>query len=402
MKPYLLSFIYLLFPVLLWAQTNITPIPGWKLENIGGWYKFTPPTGNFEYDIMSLETSGVNNLTDWVKTFSIKDLQASGYSAPLASNPPLTKYIQSILTYSVIVTDQQNVKWGIMYVAYSRPDNAIRYGKVIWQPGKPGDALNTAARHFATLMKQEIGQTQAKNNTTSTQSEVKSTPAATSTSSPITTPGKGLSPADIRGLVIHSESSIGVGGMMIIVYKPYILLKNGTMYEHPEISPYDLDVAQSRQSEPEKWGTWKLDGKTLTINHGTKTGVSQTVNHWISGWSWAEPAVKGEKITGSYSTISGGGNTAFGGGAITVSSKFITFNNKGQFTYESTGGGSYNGAGGGVSAYSTKNTSGTYTFDGYSLQLSFNNGKVLRQCFYFYGDDKEVFGIGNHPYTKSK
>jgi len=403
MKPYLSLLICLLFAIKLSAQSSIAPIPGWKMDLSNGRYRFTPPdaigTHGFKYEIFPPVNNKGGDLTEWLEMATLQDLRASGYSDPIPGEPREAKNIQTLTTYSVIVQDASKKKLAAMYFAYVRPDHSIRYGKVVRLREYVGNYINVAATHFVSLLKQESVQTQNSTNTT-----VEVPPQQnTGVSQPIPqASGKGLSSADIRGIVLHSESSYGVGGMLIFIYKPYILLNNGSLYEHPEISPNDLNVTQSRQSEPEKWGTWKLNGKTLTIVHGSKSGATGKPNEWTGGWTWATPAKKNEKLTSTYGSISGGGNTAIGGGSIVVSSKYITFNNKGQFTYESVGGGSYNDANGGVSAYSSKNTAGTYLLDGYSIELRFNNGKITRQCFYFYSDDHEVFGIGNRPYTISK
>jgi hypothetical protein len=404
MKPYLSLLICLLFSISLFGQATIAPIPGWKVDLSNGRYRFTPPnaigTYGFKYEIFPPVNNKGGDLTEWLKMATLQDLRASGYSDPIPGEPREAKNIQTLTTYSVIVQDASKKKLAAMYFAYSRPDHSIRYGKVVRLREYSGNDINIAATHFVGLLKQETEQTQNSPNITVAASPRQNT----GVSEPIQqTKGKGLSSADIRGIVLHSESNYGVGGMLIFIYKPYILLNNGSLYEHPEISPYDLNVAQSRQSEPEKWGTWKLNGKTLTIVHGSKSGATGKPNNWTGGWTWAVPAKKNEKLTATYGSISGGGNTAIGGGSIVVSSKYITFNNNGQFTYESVGGGSYNDNTGGVSAYSSKNTAGTYLLDGYSIELCFNNGKVQRQCFYFYSDDDhDVFGIGNRPYTISK
>jgi hypothetical protein len=120
-----------------------------------------------------------------------------------------------------------------------------------------------------------------------------------------------------------------------------------------------------------------------------------------SKWFWAKPATKNEKLAGTWSTIGGGGNTIMGGGTMVVSSNALTFNDQGQFTTESTGGGTFSGATGTVTAYSNKNAAGTYTFDGYSLELKYNNGNIVRKSFCFYDDTKEVWVFGTKPYTPS-
>lgn len=404
MKHPLIFIICLLFPLSLFSQTALPPIPGWAMQENGGQYKFTPPEGNFEYDVMPVQKEQVDNFMEWIKALSAKDLPASGYSAPLSSPAPIAKYVQKAVTYSVMVNDKQNKRWGVMYFAYQFNGNEIRYGKVIWIPGSQGTALNTAFRHFATLMKQETGANTAKSADaeTGTRTTATTRPKNSRLPSPTTAPGKGLSPPEISGVMLHSETGIGVGGMVLILWKPFVFLKNGTMYAYPDINPYDLDVPKSKQQEPEKWGTWKINGKIVTVTRGSKNGTPSKVEEWKSGWwAWASPAGANEKLNASFNSLSGGGNTAMGGSTMTVSSSNITFNNNGQFTYESTGGGSYSGSGANVTAYSSKNKAGTYKLDGFSIELKYNNGTTTRQCFYFFDNDKRVFGIGNRAYTPS-
>jgi hypothetical protein len=259
--------------------------------------------------------------------------------------------------------------------------------------------MNTAVQHFIALYKKEGGPAAAstdnsdRSTTTTTQK-----PKAQREETPVTAPGQGLKPADIRGIIIHQETGIGVGGMVIIVWRPYLLLKDGTMYSHCSVSPYDLDVARSRQLEPKQWGTWSLQGKVLT----TKFPDDKQPDKWDAHWQWTQPAEKNEKIKGSFYTIGGGGNTAMGGGSMVVSSSNITFNEKGQFTRVSTGGGSYSGATGSVTAYSNKDAAGAYILDGYSIELKYNNGTSARMSFYFYPDGKDVFGLGARDYGPAK
>jgi hypothetical protein len=168
------------------------------------------------------------------------------------------------------------------------------------------------------------------------------------------------------------------------------------------ISPYNFDVAKSKQLEPRKWGTWKAVGKHIVIYWPAKENEKLRNETWDKGWFWAKPATHGEKMAGSWSTISGGGNTAYGGNVMIVSSKNFTFNKEGQFTMLSTAGGSNSGDFGvSSSAYSNKDAAGTYVLNGYSLELRYNNGQVQYRNFYFYPDSKEVFGIGTSVYTMS-
>jgi hypothetical protein len=185
--------------------------------------------------------------------------------------------------------------------------------------------------------------------------------------------------------------------MVIIEYRPYLLLQNGTIYRYPTVAPYDLDVAASKTAEPNKWGTWKQDGKTLTVTLPEK-GVMKT-EQWKSNWFFAKPPVVNEKIKGAFMTIGGGGNTAMGGNTMIVISNTINFNDKGQFTMKKTAGGTNTDFDVSTSAYSNSNAAGTYKLNGYSIEMRYNNGQVVRKLFYFYPDARDAFGIGDDAYV---
>jgi hypothetical protein len=114
-----------------------------------------------------------------------------------------------------------------------------------------------------------------------------------------------------------------------VEYNPYLLLNDGTVYSHPYVCIYDMDVAKSRQAEPKKWGTLRQENPTMlvvTMNSDHKPDKWEGKGQWF----WASPAKKGEKLAGTWTTISGGGNTALGGGSIVVASNVLTFNNQGH------------------------------------------------------------------------
>jgi hypothetical protein len=382
------------------AQSDIGPIQGWKMNANGGHYSYTPSSliGSIpiNYDIYPPADIKAEGLGGWLQNVVQKDLAGLHYT-PLPGKPNEQDF-NSIKLYSVGVKDASGKQWLVNYMAYTRSDGQVRYGRIIESPVNSIKPYMTAAvRHFTAICKKEGGLPKAA-TASNDQPSVKPKTKPQDIGTPVTAPGQGLKPSDIRGIVIHQETGIGVGGMVIIVWRPYLLLKDGTCYKHCEVSPYDLDIAGSRQVEPKQWGVWTIEGKkmTVTMNDDHKPDI------WDSHWQWARPAVKNEKIKGAYYTIGGGGNTALGGGSMVVSSSNITFNDKGQFTRLSTGGGSYSGATGSVTAYSNKEAAGTYILDGYSLELRYNNGNVVRQSFYFYPDSKEVFGLGDRDYVPAK
>jgi hypothetical protein len=193
-----------------------------------------------------------------------------------------------------------------------------------------------------------------------------------------------------EGIYLHLEYNLGVGGFLTIEYRPYLFFKDGSVYQNLDTSVDKLDVTKSKQQEPKEWGTWKKNGNEFTITWNDGDTETWEEDEWFT----TQAARAGEKIAGSYKSISGGGNVAFGGDVMVFSASNISFDGD-KFTYESTGGGTSTS----ITAYSSQNKAGTYELKGNTITLKFNNGSVEKKFFYFYPDSKDVFGIGSRYYV---
>jgi hypothetical protein len=397
----LLPALFLLLSLSAAAQNTIPSLDGWNKQVQGARYIFTPNDGsqnNFIYEVMPLEKSIDAELADWLNRTAMNTIQEAGCSIPASANTQ-RKTLQSVHILGTYALDKAGRMKSFFLLAYRKADNTVRYARIMY-PGNPKNTnLNVAVNHFAKLAKQEgvvINSGKAADETNDKQKETTATKQQKTT--PTTAPGQGLKPAEIKGVVINAESGIGVGGMVTIEYRPYLLLQNGSIYRYPTVAPYDLDVAASKTAEPNKWGSWKLEGKTLAVTLPEK-GVMKT-ERWQGDWFFAKAPVANEKIKGAYMTIGGGGNTAMGGNTMIMYSSNINFNDKGQFTMKKTGGGTNTDFDVNTTTYSNSNAAGTYKLNGYSIEMRYNNGQVVRKLFYFYPDSREAFGIGDDAYVK--
>lgn len=400
MKRSLLLIIYCLHSLLIQAQVSIAPIPAWNQQISNNHYVFTPNNLNsgFSYEVMPLEKASTSNLNDWLKKKMEEYVKSSGYNPPAAKDFAL----QDVMTYktcAALVSDAGGKKWMISYMAYKTSSNNIRYVSMMMPAGVQSPYMNVAIKHFINLSKQEGIKTDD-SNSYSTQDNYSKEPVNKNKTEPVITGGKTLKADEIKGVVMNMEYTYGVGGMILPEYRPYLLLKDGNIYKYIKVSPYELNVAASKQAEPDKWGTWKQDGKNIIVQFPEKGGMKTKT--WEKNWHWARAASNNEKIKGAFKTIGGGGNTAIGGSSMIVVGANIAFNDKGQFTFEKYSGGSSYDFGVGVSTNAKKNTTGTYILSGYSIELRFNSGEVIKKLFYFYPDSKEAFGIGDDAYTPAK
>jgi hypothetical protein len=191
--------------------------------------------------------------------------------------------------------------------------------------------------------------------------------------------------------ILHLEYRYGFGGFVEVVYKPYLLFKDGSIYENLDTSLDKLDLAKSKQQETEHWGTWKKEGDDLVI-----TWNQEDPEKWKKETIFeAKPAVAGEKINGKFRSLTGRGNLALGGDVLVFTTTTIAMDDN-KFTFETTSGGSTSS----VTSYTSEDKAGTYALDGYTITLRFNNGSVEKKFFYFFPDEKTVFGIGTRYFVK--
>ncbi len=389
MKPVLFFCICLLATFTACSQAgNIPAIPGWNRMDANAAYHFFPAGGNTRLDYYVMPVSkdlGAAGLESWIKQQGQKDIQNASWTEPKTG---VSQTQQGISSYVTTINDAGKNTFIAMYVAYLRADKATRWAKIIYPVNNFSRAdIGTAVAHFMALAKNEMGGNAfASNNTPPANTSGENSPAY-----------NGAGASAIKGVVLHRETMTGLGGIAYAVYRPYLLFNDGSFYGWLDTDPYAINAVASHREQPKKWGTWTLNGKTLSIRWNSE----QKNNEWTAAWwQWATPAAKGDRMSGSFTAISGVGSA--GGGAYAMSSKNITFNSSGQFTFQSVGGGGYSGVGGSNSAWSSHDGAGTYALDGYSIMFRYNNGRVVSNSFYFYDDKKDMFGIGTGIYTKDE
>ncbi len=262
-------------------------------------------------------------------------------------------------------------------------------------PAKNAPAKNPAPRRAA-IAKQPAN-TSTPRVTKPRRNQAKKSPGGARKSvSPIATPRARLSASKIVGVYLVENWDIGVGGAMILVYDPVLLLRDGSAFDSLEIPPTDFDVAASKRAQPRDWGRWTRtkDGFRVVWNRPKDTDEIKNENRCV-------PAKPGERLNRAYSSTSGGGNTAMGGDVMIAISGTYEFFPDGRFSTERSAGGTSSS----ITTLSKSKNAGTYRLDGHALTLRFNDGKTLRRLFYFYPSEKsrsDVIGIGSSTYIGEK
>lgn len=108
-------------------------------------------------------------------------------------------------------------------------------------------------------------------------------------------------------------------------------------------------------------------------------------------------ATASDKLSGTYRTISGGGNTALGGDVMIAAGTNITFYPDGKFESKS----GKRGSSSRVTTSSSSTANGTYSLEGHSITMRYADGRTMKTAF-AYMDPKGDKGIciGKATYTK--
>lgn len=399
-RPYLLVAICLLISEISSFAQSVPPISGWDLDEKGGSYTLKPKVPGdikeFIYEIMPVVKIDGQSVDEWFGSAIDKNIKEEGFTLPASSSKRNIFTNQTIFSYSSELTDKKGKAWYVTYIGYQVGNGENRMARVMSSPDVKyySTYMRPVAEHIGQLEKIDASAAAAGRLTRSTaahtRQEVKTTPVAVQ-SEPI--PEKGLKSQEINGILIHLEYNTTSDGKMARIYKPYLVLNDGSIYSEPVISPYSLDIAQSKLKEPNKWGTWKLKNNSFMVEWTARNETEK----WFKNWFWATPSQKEEKLEGSFITVNGIENDGLKSYDKAITSKYIAFNNSGQFTI--TGSDNNSNAALPASEFNKKNEAGTYTLNDYSIELHFNNGNVIRRIFYFYLQGKTHFGVGNAVYS---
>jgi hypothetical protein len=404
-RPYLLLVLSILVSKLPSFAQSVPPITGWDMDEKSGSYIFKPNVKSagtepkeFIYEIMPFAKGEGQTIEQWFSDAIDQDVKESGFTLPPASSGKKNITTnQIIISFSTELTDKKGKEWYVTYIGYQAGNGENRLARITSSPDVKyySNNMRLVADHIGHLAKQDAYlSSTAKSTKTNTHNKQETKHGNNTSDRAENIPEKGLTTQEINGILIHLEYNTTPDGKMMRIYKPFLVLNDGSIYNEPMVSPYSLDVAQSKQKEPQKWGTWKLKNNTFVVEW-TATGETEK---WFKNWFWATPAQKEQKLEGSYITVNGLENEAVKTAEKAFTSKYIAFNNSGQFTL--TNGPSNNpNTALPAAEFNKRNEAGTYTLNDYSVELRFNNGTVIRRIFYFYLPGKTHFGVGNSAYV---
>jgi len=247
-----------------------------------------------------------------------------------------------------------------------------------------------------------------------------------------TAPGKGLADKDLAAIVIHGQSNFNNGTNWEEDVR--FLLRDGTVYRRTEMPPDQLNVAASRQLEPQQWGRWRAAGSgyemQLQDDEG-RPGAWQAEKHYA-----VRPWPADTKLEGSFSRGSFHGSLVLGGMsfrngmrftrdgrfersssslgtsgsmAATLNGTMISGSSQADGSgSSSTGGGVVGGPLGTAGAVSSRKVDdgasrrGRYQLSGYVLTLDFDDGHQERLLSFPVHGDADTVYVGSRSLARDK
>jgi hypothetical protein len=368
--------------------------PGWKLS--------TSNSQNTTYATIGSENAVISITPPLpIKSLDVIMTRASNLSANANCGSPIVEKASPITGLQAkLIPMTVGAKYQCSVIAMMRDDGQ---GQVIIMASKPNfdhvlqteATAITIARQLATSESNAVsqGNTQsgnrsaAKSNASSAIETGKANHVAMAlqTLAPMLDKngetGKGINPSDI--------DSIRFDMFDVTSIRPLILLKNKIVCDCAEFNFDELDLAAVARKTPNDIGQWRVDGSG-------KIQIKWTKSKDWSGLSF--PNSKGKPLgdnwkgSGTYKRTSSSGYGMAGGdnSASTFVSTMLTFSPDGRFSEGNTvsstveSGGSRTFAGGQTAA-----KSGRYKVEGWTLVLTYDNGKI----------EKSTAIIDNEPST---
>lgn len=237
-------------------------------------------------------------------------------------------------------------------------------------------------------------------------------------------PGKGMAERDLAAVVIYGKPGLDGSGWEEDVR---FLLRDGSVYNRTSMPPDELNVAASRQLEPQQWGRWRQTPAGYETRSQDADGQSsegwqllrhRTVKPWprqarLDG-RFVHAMVSGSPALGSVSsrrsirfspdgrfersesTLAASGGMAAANGAVVSAS-----GQRDGSGSRSVAGGSVAGAGATSGLHSVDDGAsrrGRYQLGGYVLTLDFEDGHQERLLCFPVQDDQRTIYVGNSSF----
>jgi hypothetical protein len=298
---------------------------------------------------------------------------------------------------------------------------AFRYGELILPPDMA--LINASAPSAAGVMAQACIETQM----ALTPPVVAASQAVAAVPAPavntMAAKGTGLGVKQLEAILFSWEQVFEVTGLQLHE-NAYLLLKDGSYRNAvPQESLDDFDLSADKTNNAKRWGTWRKEGVKYQL---AERGAAHF--HTPDHQTVQLPARPGETLNGSWSAGSGGTVGAVGYWSTTS----VSLGSDGRFTRSSSGGAGgssspgadynvttltvhndegsaaavgstvFGGGGSSKNGKTIANRSGSYRLDGFTMELHYDDGRVVRQLFFTNNDRSFIWFAGSQLMKQKK
>ena len=198
---------------------------------------------------------------------------------------------------------------------------------------------------------------------------------------------------DIDGIYVQERP----GGMQGFRWDVHLFFKNGQAYRRIDVPIEDLDVNESKRTDPDRWVTWRREGGSVFFT-APDGGEKRIKIRWKMIPGGEDEDLSGRRYSASSSHVDTVSGTAVAWG------QDIYFLDGHRYTT-----GKFSGfTSAQVVAYQEQNpeASGTYRISGYTIEFVPKEGTAHRELFFF-GDahgskDEDVVGVAGKFYLLKK
>ena len=221
---------------------------------------------------------------------------------------------------------------------------------------------------------------------------------AASAGTQATTGQLGRLAGEIEMVGFVNRAQMGVGGMWTFIPKPVVLFRSGEALLDIGNLIRVTSLGGDRAAHPKDWSRWRRTAGGIEILQGDKW-KKLDYPRTISGLS------AGFVLNGEYENLSGGGNTAIGGGEMIAAERGYTFQPDGKYSSSQLGFASSREelnsktVGHTVVRSQSPVTEGRYSVDGYLLRLEPSARSPETHVLVFDPKDPKTLWIDGHGYT---
>jgi hypothetical protein len=170
---------------------------------------------------------------------------------------------------------------------------------------------------------------------------------------------------------------------------PVILFSDGSACTNINFVLSTESAAVDQQHSPGSWTKWKEENGKIALLSGSRyTFLDFQLKY--------PPLSPGSHLAGTFTRLTGGGNTAVGGSVLIVAQTQLYFDEQGRFVIGALTGVTGSGF---TFADLPPDRQGTYEIDGYSLELHFEDGKSERTSIVYSPSDPGLVYVGGRSYV---